>query len=365
MKQGRTLTELAAELERQATTKKDYVGPQGAVDAVVVEGEVELVIKDTPHPLTSLAHGQLAGELEIPTRYYDRMRAEAPDLLASNVNTWLKRDPEHKRMFRALDGKVRAVLSPKYRTLDNYDLANAVLPALIQHKVEIMSTELTERRLYIKGYLPALSDVLPPGLAYGTGHHIFTGDRGPMMAAIVISNSEVGAGTLRIEPSVYTLRCTNLAILKSAAMKKYHVGKAFDADANWEVFRTETRVADDTAFFLKVRDITQAAFDPAVFQVAMDSIRRAAQNEITSDDLPSVIDMVVEELSITPKATGGILKALAAGGDMTQYGLSAAITRAANDADTYELATELEYAGGELLELAPAKWEAIATAKAA
>jgi hypothetical protein len=40
--------------------------------------------------------------------------------------------------------------------------------------------------------------------------------------------------------------------MQQAAMKKYHVGRAHDADASWEVFRDATRKADDAAFWLKV-----------------------------------------------------------------------------------------------------------------
>jgi hypothetical protein len=60
------------------------------------------------------------------------------------------------------------------------------------------------------------------------------------VAAIVISNSEIGNGTLRVEPSVFTTWCTNLAVMAQAAMKKYHVGRAFEADTNLEIFRDET-----------------------------------------------------------------------------------------------------------------------------
>src|SRR5262245_14401480 len=104
--------------------------------------------------LTNYAHGQLSQHLGIPKAYYDRMRAEQPALLAGNVNTWFKADATNKRMLRTLDGQVRAVLSPKYRPLDNFDLANVVLPTLIDRKAEIVSAELTETRMYIKAILP-------------------------------------------------------------------------------------------------------------------------------------------------------------------------------------------------------------------
>jgi hypothetical protein len=128
MKAGRTLSELAAELERQTSTRKDYIAPQGKLEAVPAGNDIEIHGINGGLTVTPYAHGQLSSHLAIPKKYYDRMAIEQPGLLASNINTWLHADADNKRMIRALDGKVRAVLSPKYRPLDNFDLASAVLP---------------------------------------------------------------------------------------------------------------------------------------------------------------------------------------------------------------------------------------------
>jgi len=369
MNAGRTLNDLAAELTRQSESKKDYIAPQGVVEAVAVPGANDLPrdiavtgFNGGAMELTNYAHGQLSQHLGIPKAYYDRMRTEQPELLAGNVNTWLKADAGNKRMLRTLDGKVRAVLSPKYRPLDNFDLANVVLPTLIEKKVQIVSAELTETRMYIKGILPALSDELPNGLAWGTGHNILQQqDRGKLVAAIVISNSDIGNGTLRVEPSVFTTFCTNLAIMQQAAMKKYHVGRANQADDGFEVYRDETRQADDRAFWMKVSDVTMAAFEEKYFRAAIADIRRAAEQPIEGDVVQAVT-VAVEQLALPPATSSGILKHLAAGGDLTQWGLSSAITRVAGEVNDYETATDLERAGGKVLVLPATDWKRIATA---
>jgi hypothetical protein len=79
--------------------------------------------------VTPLARRQLADKLKIPYAYFERMRTEQPVLLDRNVNTWLQSDDD-RRMIRTLDGNVRAVLSERYRRLDNFDLAESVLPIL-------------------------------------------------------------------------------------------------------------------------------------------------------------------------------------------------------------------------------------------
>jgi len=373
MKTGKTLQQLAIELDRQATARKDYIAAQGAVEAKVVGDERKELAVDgfngqaltvAPH-----AHGQLADVLGIPKKYYDRMLLEQPELLATNINTWFRDEPEAKRMIRTLDGRVRAVLSPRYRPLDNYELLSAVLPKLMDMQVEIVSSELTETRLFLKAILPSLSSPLPEGMAWGQGHNMVGANYqdGRVVAAIVISNSDVGAGTLRVEPSMFTTWCTNLAVMAKAAMKKYHIGRTFEASEDLEVYRDETRKADDAAFWMKVQDVTAAAFDRKVWDAAVAQIQAASKAPIVSADLPKVVDVTVKELALPERTVSSILTSLARGGDLSKWGLSSAITHVAGTDESldYETSTELERAGGAVLALEGRNWDVIARAGAA
>lgn len=367
MNKGQSLAQIASELERQMQQRKDYVAPQGAVEAKVLEGSVVLDgFNGQALDIRKHAHSQLGDILGIPAKYYQRMQNEKPELLAHNINTWLKSEPDAKRMIRTLDGDVRAVLSPKYRPLDNFELATAVLPKLQALNVQVVSSALTETRMYIKAILPDLSDDLPPGNTWGNGHNAIASyhgnEPGKVVAAITISNSEVGAGTLRVEPSVFTTWCTNLAVLKAAAMRKYHVGRASEATDNWEVFRDATRAADDRAFFLKVADVTEAAFDRKIFAEAVARIRESAQDKIESKELPKVVEVAVRQLSLPLSSQGSILTFLAQGGDLSRWGLSSAITAVSAELPDYEASTALERAGGELLELPAKQWSDISKA---
>lgn len=376
MNAGRSLSALAAELERQRATRKDYLAPQSKLTAIVEIDEPSdkpqvLIagLNGSPMALTSHAHKQVATHLGIPQPYYERMMAQQPHLLAENMNTWLHAEGDERRMVRTLDGQVRAFMSQKYRPLDNFELAEAVLPKLVQLGVEVTSCELTETRMYIKGILPELCDALPEGAAWGSGHMQVAEYRGnqagKVVAAIVISNSEIGAGTLRVEPSVFTTWCTNLAIISQAAMRKYHIGRSSEANEDFSIYRDETREANDKAFFLKVADVTSAAFNRDIFAAAVERIKLAAGAKIVSDDLPAVVSMVVETLALPERTTSGILTQLARGGDLSKWGLSSAITAVANGTGDYETATELERAGGKVLALAAGEWKRIAEAVAA
>src|ERR1700753_346891 len=124
MKTGRTLQQLASEIERQQASKQDYVAP---VSRLRVDEEANLYLPlgkaendNTILGINELAHRQLGQHVGIPAQYYDKLRSEAPLLFASNVNHWLaKAPPEESRMVRTLDGRVRALLSDRYRPLEN------------------------------------------------------------------------------------------------------------------------------------------------------------------------------------------------------------------------------------------------------
>jgi hypothetical protein len=96
--------------------------------------------------------------------------------------------------------------------------AHAADPAkTTQKSAHIVSSDLTEQRMYVKAILPTLSDEVPEGLQLGQGHNFLSKDT--VVAGIVISNSEVGAGAVRVEPMVFKTRCTNLMIIGQARTK--------------------------------------------------------------------------------------------------------------------------------------------------
>ena len=160
--------------------------------------------------ITNLARHQLAEKLNIPYAYFERMRAEQPELLDRNVNTWLQTDNE-RRMIRTLDGQVRAVLSDRYRRLDNYDLMVNVLPILqMLPDVRFESVELTETKMYIKIITPRVEYEIAPGDF--------------VQAGIVLTSSEVGHGMLSVQPLVYRLVCRNGLIASDRALRKAHIG---------------------------------------------------------------------------------------------------------------------------------------------
>ena len=341
MKQGiRTIEKLYDELDRQreartdliANTKNLMVNSTRGTNLISVATDNDVL----SYAVSEVAHRQIAERLNIPYKYYERMRLDYPELLDQNINGWLARTPE-KRMLRTLDGKLRAFLSDRYRRLDNLELVDHVLPVLAEMKgCDIVSCDVTETHLYLKIINKALKTEVIPGDV--------------VQAGFVISNSEIGLGALKVEPLVYRLICKNGMISKDYSHKKYHTGRQVeDTDNAYELYSDATIEADDKAYFLKVQDIVRAAVDETKFALTVYKLR--ASMEISTANNPvETVEILGDRYLLNKNERGSILRHFIMGNDLSHYGLVNDVTRASQDIEDYNRATELERIGGVLLE---------------
>lgn len=379
---GATLKDLATDLHRVHNAKVDMLARTDKIAARAlpmtlqdVEDEsqgqpqrtrvvLDLLDQGQMAP-TLLAHQQIGERVKIPKKYYDRMLREAPELLTRNINHWFGANPE-QRMIRTLDGQVRAFLSNRYRPLDNFDLANAVLPTLTEMGCKIESCQLTDTRLYIQAIAHDVTAEIT-----GDGKHTFyKGTEADIVkAGIIISNSEVGLGSLRVEPLIWRQVCSNGLVAPDSAMKKYHVGRGHgggeDGQGVWKMLTDDTRKADDKAFWMKVRDVVKGSLNQDVFSALVDRMNAAASNGLPEGADPvKVIEKVGERLDLTSGEQGNVLRHLIEDGDLSQWGVVNAVTRTAEDCDSYDRAVEMERMGGSLLVLPKTDWEKLAAPSA-
>lgn len=358
MKMGRSLEDLAKEITRQQETKRDFIANTEHIQ-MRVGNEPRLIVGDElDFGVRPLAHGQVAAHAGIPKNYYDRMLNEAPALLAENVNTWFHKNPA-KRMVRTLDGDARAFLSDAYRPLDNFDLLEAALPRLFELNVDIMSCEVTESRLYLKVVDKRIQKDIPTGRALGDGSHIFFDTACP---ALVLSNSEVGAGALSVQTAVFTRLCTNLAIVGERSARKYHIGARADiGEALYALLSDKTRKLTDAALWAQIGDVVTGAFDQAQFDAVCEHIGAAAKDKIEADPV-KVVEITAKKFGFNETERAGVLTNLIKSGDLSRYGLHAAITRTAEDLPDYDRASSFEAIGGKVIDLTQNEWHELARA---
>jgi hypothetical protein len=361
MKTGKSLVQLAQEMERIQASAKDYVVPTDKLVAMPTDKGVELAFQNGVmhnYRLNSWSASQLAGYTDIPKAYFDRIHSENPLLLAENINHGLQkiaseakrtRKPE-SRLIRTLDGHVRGLLSSRYRILDAHDMLETVLPVMIDKGMQVVSSEVTERRLFIKALSPKLQAEVKKGdvVQYG----------------LTISTSDVGAGSVRVEPLIYRLVCQN-GLIADTAMRKFHMGRNQAENDVYELLTDKTKELSDAAFWSQVRDIVTASMNPDNFQAQVDRLRVAANEPIQNFDLPRVVELTMKATGLTGDGKkNSILAALASGNEgagLTKWGLINSVTRAAkDDALSYEESIEMERAAGQILELPRNQWAHIA-----
>jgi len=360
MKQGRTLSELANELERQTAAKRDFISPTNKLDVMFsAAGAASLVVDNAESfALTHHAQRQVGKRTKVPAKFWDMMAEGTPrerEALSEVVNARLHEHPE-KRMVRTLDGSARAFLSDRYRILDNQQLAEIVLPALSEIAVDsglnIASCEITERKMYLKFIFPKVRAEV------GLGDVVEAG--------AIIRNSEIGVGTLSIFPFVHRLVCLNGMVVGDHGMRKFHLGRghgAKDEQAAYELFTDETLRADDKAFWLKTRDVLAQLTRQETFDQIVNSMRDAADRPVA--DPIAAVEVVQDRYTLSDSQSRGILTHLASGGDLSQWGMVNAITRYSQDVESYDEATDLEALGGRVLDLKPTQWRTIGEAVAA
>ena len=348
MKEGLSLQEMAAEIIRQSQQKADYLVDTRLLQMEPFGNNVYLQLEGNeiePLEINQNAHRQLGAHLKIPVDYYDRMLSQYPDLLAQNVNAWLQREPS-ARMVRTLSGTARAFLSNRYRRIDNIEIAKIVLPIIGQmNGAHFESCQITDSRMYLKVVNTRLEAEVVPGDI--------------VQAGIIISNSEVGQGSVSIQPLVYRLVCSNGMVVNDAKARKYHTGRINTLEENFQLYSEETLAAEDHAFVKKIEDTVKAAVDEARFAQVIDLMRNATEAKMNTADVPKLVKLASKDFGIKEDESTGILQHLIEGKDLTLYGLSNAVTRHSQDVENYDRATQLESIGYKILSMPAPQWNRI------
>jgi hypothetical protein len=345
MQPGLSLRELAGKIAGIRDLKHDLIADTRQLSVRADEdGRVALLDRGTDnfYPILRTAHDQIGARLAIPAKYYRRMEEEDPTLLGININAWFQRAPE-RRMLRTLGGDLRAFLSDRYQRIENEEIVNAALPVLMNiPDVKIVSSEVTERRMYIQATTPRITREVKKGDA--------------VQAGVIISNSEIGHGAVSVRPMIYRLVCLN-GMVAGEGLRSYHTGRRV-SDSE-ELWADDTRAADDRAVLLKVRDMVAAAVDDVKFGNAVERMQALATGAGITGNPVKATEVLAQKLDLSQDEQGGLLRALLTGGDLSGWGVINAVTAQAHEAVSYDRSVEFEAMGGKLLEMSRHEWKEV------
>ncbi len=348
------------ELEEIQKTAVDYTVPIENLHATKYGSTIGLQFEGKEFNLNNYSSGQVATYAGIPTKYFRKLQAENPLLLADNVNhsfgvirDQVKGKKRESRMLRTVekngDRHVRGFVSGKYKRLDSYDLVNAIYPTFLKHNLKVVEAEIDEKKFYLKAVSENLLSEVKKGDLVRWG--------------IMFTNSDVGAGSLAQSVFVDRCFCDNGMVMPDVR-RKYHIGRQAHEDGLYDVLSDRTISLDEQAFWGKLRDVTEASLNPDNFEIHVNRLREAASLPIKALEPTGVVTRAMAATGIRGEAKEqSIVTALASGNEgagLTKWGLINSFTRAAkNDAWTYEESVELEAAAGQILHMGSDQWERI------
>jgi len=355
------LREMADVIMRNADNKRDYLADTAKL--TVTEAGKMLVPVNGGEPeafgITDHTHGQIAAKLEIPKKYYDRLKTEHGDLWAKNVNTLFERENE-RRMIRTLDGNVRAYLSDRYRRIDNEEVAAILLPALMKFEgLVIHDCEVTEKRMYINAYYPGVTKEI-------TGKDFWS-------PGVTIGNSEIGDGRFYTKFYAWRQVCRNGMIAKDFSFGKYHTGRRTEAAEDVaEIFYSErTQKLDDAAFLSKTLDVLNGALSDNGFSNMVLRLQKATLDTMPAMNVEQTVELIATDYQLKDDERKHVLMNLIKEGNLNRYGIANGITNAANHpvdggiTTDYDRAQELREIGGKIIDLTPADWHTVSVRAAA
>lgn len=307
------IPELVERLREEKARQKDYLLPQAGIEMQAgveqVDGKdkgvVTLKVGTDTLKVMDQAHGQVAGKLEIPGKYYNRMLAGDPrdqGLLAENVNHWLLKgeNKKKKRFVRAIDGTVRAFLGSRYRPVSHLDLVTQAVQVVMgmedgdQKKpwakgARCFAWAMDPMRLDVEFVNPCISvdmDHLDQGYSVheptvdkdnGGGGTQFTYAGGVkessnpaqggwfhkpgthlVFPSVRIQNSETGHGGLTVTAGLYEAICDNTSHI-GFSLAQIHVGRELTEAELWS---PETHQRINATIFSKTRDVMRSCFNP-------------------------------------------------------------------------------------------------------
>ncbi len=312
--------------EREAKQKDAVV--KSATIFMNEDSSVEIPsISPVSIPMTTWAHKQMANKLDIPTGYYNKMLDQDKSLLSSNVNRWLQED--NSFLVRTEGGAARAILSSKYKIVNNRLILATVLNTLVDMQRPFITRSLTE------------SDTT--FYAKFVGEETYDVGNGDMhRGGIVLRNSEVGASRLKVDFFTCRLSCGNDAIFAADGISKVHLGRKLDAGLI--DYASDTIEADNTAMMKAIRDIVQTAFDPAGIQRIFDTVKLSKKNVV--QETGQVIRQIQAQNKLSDQLTDRLLVSLQG---KTQFDIAQTLTLNAQYITNEDNRIWMEELGGELL----------------
>lgn len=330
MKTDLSLNQLISQVDSLAALKKDYLVNTDDLMVRSNAGESYINIHGSSYAMEETAERQLSVICGIPYTYVKRIGREYPELLDMNYNKLLS-GIHKKKLLRTIDGNARAILSDRYKKYENEAVLATLLPLVDNIKgLSVVSSSLTAEKMYLK----LISDVERVDVKVGDA----------VSFGVVITNSEIGMGSITVNPFCMRLVCTNGMALPNyfGSARRRHLGKKFNTIEEYE-----SRAEDIGNIRGNIEECLNSALDPIFYMKVVEKMKTAAEIKFVNPF--ESIDKVAKHYGLDEGEKKIIMTHYMLAKDDTLYGLVNAVTRSAQDMTSYVRATELERIGSDIL----------------
>ncbi len=267
-------------------------------------------------------------------------------------------EEQRKALIRTLtngDGPVaRAWLSDKFKPLDDDLVFQQVIPALRPHADRFKV--LGGLRSYQKTTFKVVTREPVFDLEMG-------GKRRQFSLGFIIGNSEIGGGSLTFSAFFSDSYCDNGCIFSKHALADVnyrHTGARIETDFG-EVLGDRVIEAQQQAIAGLIGEATTQSLEVRKYDRFADMIQQSATRKMGEAAPADVIREVGKRVKLTDKEVENAITEFH-GDERTQFGVQAAITKAAQSCKSADRKIALEQAGGEVLGIPVKQWDSICSA---
>jgi len=337
---------------------------QGSTPVLSADGVTSV---DGRYSLSTVALEGVADRTGVPIKYLREIHAERPDLFSATVNhIWrggfskdhVTHEPDARSfMLRTLlspeSGRpnlLRAVLSDKYKRIDDLEVATAILTGLQSAGISDakVSGDLTERRMMLRIEVPSIATQGRALVEAYRSPYRKEGEQSPLVhAGLEVRTSSVGCGAFEIVPRLVIQACDNgLRVDALGKIREVHLGGRLEQGiVNWS---DSTERKNMELLQAKTVDAVTTFLSPGFLTRAVEQASLKAGEEVANE---KHVRDITKPLGVTNAEVDALMGFFVAGGQTNRAGLANALTAMAQATPDGDRAGDLEVAGAAVLGL--------------
>ena len=338
-------------LIEQSRAMEDRLVPKAGLYFVIDQGD-QLLMEDRTwseddidgmggyRSLHENAIQQLSSKLGIPTKFATDLSKGAlwqRSLLKDMFNEHVLHTEKANFLVRSVNGQARAILSDRYRRMDNMPVFRSFLDATVQQGARLFDGHLSELSMYLEVMHPDIMRIQTPK----------NGEVAMAMGA-QISSSDFGRGSLEVRTFMLQVVCGNGLTLKPL-VRQVHLGRRLLQEDM--AFSQHTMNLDTQTMASAVSDMVSSAFTLGNRESAIQRVLRASAKEVDAELVaPQLVDSGIkkEEVDAIMESLMRSSPEDGVAGEITTWKVTQAMTAAARNFEP-ERSREVSRIAGAML----------------